>query len=101
MRRQSRVVPLALLAWVLAAACALLPATATPPSPARTATPRLPVERSSDEPYVITGSIPFTQPSWRQALWKSSIRLQSPTQGFSCRSARPRPSSSLRGWRRR
>jgi C-terminal processing protease CtpA/Prc len=76
MTRQSRVVPLALLAWVLAAACALLPATATPPSPALTATSRLPVERSSDEPYVITGSIPFTSPFFLDGIAEPFVLLE-------------------------
>ena len=76
MTKRSRVVPLALLAWILAAACALLPATATTSSPTLAATPRLPVERSSDEPYVITGSIPFTSPFFLDGIAEPFVLLE-------------------------
>jgi len=66
----------AMLALAATMACAQLAAPATPPlSPAATDGPP-PVERTSDEPYVITGSIPFTSPFFLDGIAEPFVLLE-------------------------
>ncbi len=66
----------AMLALAAAIACAqgTLPSTPTA-APAATAAPQ-PVERTSDEPYVITGSIPFTSPFFLDGIAEPYVLLE-------------------------
>jgi hypothetical protein len=65
---------LLLLAASLACAQFSMPGPA-PTSPAGTDGP-LPVERTSDEPYVITGSIPFTSPFFLDGIAEPFVLLE-------------------------
>jgi len=76
MSKRGSVLALALPALALSAACALLPTTAVPPSPSATPGAGLPVERNSDEPYVITGSIPFTSPFFLEGNAEPFVLLE-------------------------
>ena len=76
MSKRSPVLALAFPALALSAACALLPTTAVPPSPSATPGAGLPVERNSDEPYVITGSIPFTSPFFLEGNAEPFVLLE-------------------------
>jgi C-terminal processing protease CtpA/Prc len=76
MSLRPRIFAPAFLALAASLACAQFSApTATTTSPA--ATPgRQPVERTADEPYVITGSIPFTSPFFLDGIAEPFVLLE-------------------------
>src|SRR3990172_8381529 len=76
MNQRLRLFVPAMLSLAATMACAQLAAPATPPlSPAATDGPP-PVERTSDEPYVITGSIPFTSPFFLDGIAEPFVLLE-------------------------
>ena len=76
MSKRKPILALTFPALALSAACAFLPATAGAPSPSATSGAGLPVERTSDEPYVITGSIPFTSPFFLEGNAEPFVLLE-------------------------